>query len=247
MYVSGQGNTSCAVGRWLTDGSPSSGSHLIFTHIPQGLPFGLLVHDMVERFLLYFFHQSAHANTRGTFTTPESTKLDRNAGGYAYASAGLGNVPMSLKWMLCFEEPQTRTLWLAKATPRDWLEVGEAPIAASKLTTRYGRVSFSLEASFATIQTNGKLKGVYVVHANVSLPSKFGEGTGTVPDGGIRLRLRAPLDIGKLSKVTIGGVSWAAFDATEETIDIARDKLTQSGIATRLESIIAIFNGGPRT
>jgi hypothetical protein len=247
MYVSGQGNTSCAVGRWLTDGSPSSGSRLIFTHIPQGLPFGLLVHDMVDRFLLYFFHQSAHANTRGTFTTPESTKLDRNAGGYAFASAGLGNVPMALKWMLCFEEPQTRTLWLAKATPRDWLEVGEAPIAASELTTRYGRVSFSLEASFDTIETYGKSTAAYTVHANVSLPSRFGDGTGTVPVGGIRLRLRAPLlYAGKLSHVTVGGKPWTAFNAAEETIDIARDQLLQAGVITRLQSIVAIFDGGPR-
>ena len=37
---------------------------------------------------------------------------------------------MCLKWMLCFEEPQTRTLWLGKAVPRDWLVTGEAPIAA---------------------------------------------------------------------------------------------------------------------
>jgi hypothetical protein len=26
---------------------------LMFTHVPQGIPFGLLVHDMVDRFLLY--------------------------------------------------------------------------------------------------------------------------------------------------------------------------------------------------
>jgi len=36
------------------------------------MPFGLLVHDFVERFLLYFFTQSAHSATRGTFVTPES-------------------------------------------------------------------------------------------------------------------------------------------------------------------------------
>ena len=66
----------------------ASGGRLIFVHIPQGLPFGLLVHDMVERFLLYFFTQSAHSQTRGTWTSPESMTIDRNAGGYAYASPG---------------------------------------------------------------------------------------------------------------------------------------------------------------
>ena len=63
MYTAGQGVTACPVGKWLTMGSPSigGGSGLIFVHIPQGMPFGLLVHDMVERFLLYFFTQSAHS------------------------------------------------------------------------------------------------------------------------------------------------------------------------------------------
>ena len=49
-------------------------------------PYGLLVHDMTERFLLHFFTQSAHTNTRGTFSTPESTLLDRDG---CSARAGL--------------------------------------------------------------------------------------------------------------------------------------------------------------
>ena len=36
MYTSGQGATNCPIGRWLSNGSPSSGDGLIFTHIPQG-------------------------------------------------------------------------------------------------------------------------------------------------------------------------------------------------------------------
>ena len=51
MYTAGLGLTTCEVGRWLTVGSPSgggSGNALMFVHVPQGLPFGLLVHDMVE-------------------------------------------------------------------------------------------------------------------------------------------------------------------------------------------------------
>jgi hypothetical protein len=103
IYTAGLGLTTCEIGRFLTVGSPSGGTNgdaLIFVHIPQGLPFGLLTHDMVERFLLYFFTQSAHSATRGTFTTPESQTIDRTRGGYAYASPGQANVPMALKWML---------------------------------------------------------------------------------------------------------------------------------------------------
>ena len=51
MYTAGLGVTTCEVGRWLTVGSPSGGGNgaaLIFVHIPQGLPYGLLVQDMVR-------------------------------------------------------------------------------------------------------------------------------------------------------------------------------------------------------
>ena len=88
IYQQGLGLTTCEAGRFLSMGSPSGGGTRIFVHTPQGFPFGLLVHDMVDRFLLYYFTQSAHTNTRGTLTTPESTTLDRNGYDYGYASAG---------------------------------------------------------------------------------------------------------------------------------------------------------------
>jgi len=193
IYMQGAGLTTCNSGRFLSLGVPSGGTRM-FVHIPQGFPYGLLVHDMVERFLLYFFTHSAHTNTRGTFTTPESTTLDRNGYDYAYASPGTGNVPMCMKWMLCFEEPQTRTLWLGKAVPRDWLVAGEAPLVADRLTTRYGRISLSLEVAAGA---------TYAVKANITLPPSFGT---KAPTGGIKLRIRAPLaHAGKLSKVMVGG------------------------------------------
>ena len=140
--------------------------------------------------------------------------------------------------MLCFEEPETRTLWLAKATPRDWLAPGEAPLLASNLTTRYGRVSFTVTTAAAVAAEQG---AGYAVHASVSLPASFAS-AGTAPAGGIRLRLRAPLEhAGKLSAVTVGGKAWSAFDAAEETIDIAADKITASLITEGLPHIVATF------
>merc|ERR1712166_668366 len=115
-------------------GSPSAGT-APFTHVPFGFPFGLLQHDMVERFLLYFFTQSAHANTRGTWTTPESASIDRGSGAISFSSAGVNNVPLSIKWMLVFEEPETHTLWLGKAVPRDWLAPGESALLVEQATT----------------------------------------------------------------------------------------------------------------
>ncbi len=137
---------------------------------------------------------------------------------------------MALKWMLCFEEPETRTLWLAKATPRGWLAAGEAPIVAANLTTRYGRVSYTLQA---VAPADG---AAFEVHANVTLPPSF---AASPPDGGVRLRLRVPS--GRLSSVTIGGASWAAFSAAEETVDVPAAKLTAALLRDGLPRIVATY------
>ena len=51
------------------------------TYTAYGMAYGLLAHDMVERFLLHYFgFGSAHAYTRGTVTTPEASSPDRDVG-----------------------------------------------------------------------------------------------------------------------------------------------------------------------
>ena len=158
---------------------------------------------------------------------------------YGIASAGFGNVPICLKWMLCFEEPETRTLWLAKATPRDWLVHGGAPLLASSLSTRYGRVAFSLVVSSGS-------NAPYTVRANVTLPPAFVAGSDQehAPAGGVRLRIRAPPEVaGKLSSVSVGGRAWDHFNAAEETIDFPAATLSAAFIETSLQLIVATFAG----
>ena len=133
-----------------------------------GLAYGLLQADMADEFLLHYFATSAHAYTRGTHTAPESSDVtDRDTPATAYTAAGEVLAPTYLKWMLCFEEPESRKLWLAKATPRGWLAAGEAPLRAANLTTRYGRVSYTITPPAATEGGN------YTVRANVTLPPSF--------------------------------------------------------------------------
>ena len=245
IFTAGLGVASCPTGRFLGVGSPAGGGSRLFVHTPQGWPFGLLVHDMVERFLLHCFTQSAHTNTRGTFSTPESTTLDRDGYDYAIASAGFANVPLCLKWMLVFEEPETRTLWLAKATPRDWLALGELPLVASRLSTRYGRVAFSLKVS-----QGAHTDAPYTVIANISLPKTFAAGSGPerAPPGGIRLRIRAPPSFaGRLSGATVGGKRWDHFNASEETIDFPTTMLTTALIENGLHHVVATFAGAATT
>ena len=130
--------------------------------------------------------------------------------------------------------PKFCTLWLGKATPRDWLAPGEAPLVAANLTTRYGRMTFSMGARIAD-------DGAYTVHASVVLPRRL-VSAADAPRGGIRLRMRAPVEhAGKLSGVTVGGETWAGFDAGEETVDVTATELGQGTVRAGLRSIVATF------
>ena len=190
----------------------------VFRHIPFGLAFGLLVADFPDRFLLHYFASSAHSYTRGSMTTPESSFLDRDSASIAYASAGQTIAPMYLRWALAFEDPRSKTLWLAKALPREWLAPGETPVVAHNVTTRYGgRLSFSMHG------TAGKDGGVYIATVAVSLPARWAV---SPPPGGLRVRLRAPLShAGKIRSVLVGGEAWTAFNAQAETVDFSADQL----------------------
>lgn len=200
----------------------------------QGVPYGLLQHDMVERFLLHYFAMAYHTYTRGTWTTPEAVHPDRDQGSTDYVAAGVMNAPTYLKWALLYEEPDNRTVWLAKALPRDWLAIGVPAVKVGRATSRYGRVSFSMQA--------GHAEGSYVVNANVSLPTSY---SSAPPPGGLRLRLRAPLQhAGKMKTVTVGGKVWTAFDAKAETVDFTAKNLAEGGSTLRnaLQHVVATFS-----
>jgi len=216
--------------RSLTLGVPAIGS-VISLRAPFGLAYALLQHDYVARFLLHVYAVSAHGYTRGTWTTPLSSDVaDRDTPADAYAATAIHTMPTYLKWMLIFEEPETRTLWLGKATPREWLAPTEAPIVVRRATTRYGRISFSLQASASA--------NSYAVKANVTLPPSL-----TPPAGGLVLRLRAPLaHAGRLSSVSVGGAAWARFDAAAETVIFSAAELGQSALRERgLPNVVATF------
>ena len=221
------GARNCSSGaRFLQVGCPAGGS-LIFTHIPFGLAFGMLLADFPDRFLLHYYAASAHSYTRGSWTVPESTSIDRDAASIAYNTAGQAIAPIYLRWMIAFEDPRSQTLWVGKATPREWLAPGTDAIEAQNVPTRYGRFGVQLKAS----QADG---GAYTVHASLTLPAGF------APPGGVRLRVRAPLHAGAISSVSVGGAAWAAFTAKDETIDFAQHALAPS-LLGRVKDIVVTF------
>ena len=175
---------------------------------------------MIEVYLLHYFTMSAHGYIRGTYTSPTSSNLadraadrDRDEPTVTYAAAGVMIAPVYLKWLLCFEDPETKTLWLGKAVPRDWFVAGEAPLVASNLTTRYGRISFSMTPpTTETTHASG-----YEVRIVANLPETF-----TAEPGGLKIRVRAPVALaGTLRTATVVGTVWMAFDAEAEAITMA--------------------------
>jgi hypothetical protein len=106
--------------------------------------------------------------------------------------------------MLLFEDPLEKQLWLGKAIPREWLQPGTSPVVLEHAPTRYGRLSFSLQATSTTS-----------ISANITLPAAF-----LWPKGGIKLRVRSPsfIDGRHISRVTVAGKSWPSFNASEESI-----------------------------
>ena len=162
MYRLGAGAVDCAGARgcpnsakFLSVGCPAGGS-LIFTPIPFGLAYGLLLADMPDEFLLHYFASTAHSYTRGSWTTPESAQLDRDEWSIAYNTAGQTIAPIYLKWALAFEDPRSQTLWLAKGVPRGMLEPGVAPIDAQRVPTRYGRVGLRLHTHTFTAHPHAR-------------------------------------------------------------------------------------------
>jgi hypothetical protein len=72
--------------------------------------------------------------------------------------------------MLVFEEPETKVLRLGKAVPRAWLESDEDPVVVQNATTRYGRVSFIMQAAAAT---EAAAATGYVATINVTVPTSW--------------------------------------------------------------------------
>jgi len=180
---------------------------------------------------------------RGTFITPESVSITDRSHVVSYSASGINNAPLCLKWMLVFEEPETKTLWLGKAVPRAWLAGTEAPLSVRNATTRYGRVSFAMQVAAAA-----QGPAAYAVKVSVAVPVGWSTAAGR-PAGGLSVRVRAPLEhAGKMSGVTVGGKAWAGFDAATETVAFSTEQLAGSLVMRGgLQDIVVSFGAHTAT
>ena len=181
-------------GRWL--GLPGrKGSMDGFTSYEYA--YGLLQHDLIKEFLLFYYSHMAHIYTRGNWTATEYGNADRSKPSSNYCAPAQVTIPALTKWMLVFEDPFTPVLWLAKGAPRHWLADGNA-ISVASAPTRWGRISYTIAAAAASAQVK------------IDLPDECF-------DAAIHLRLRTSAEQ-KMSAVRLNGELWTDFHPDDETI-----------------------------
>jgi hypothetical protein len=169
--------------------------------LSYGHGYGLLQYDFTREYLLLLYSLMAHQYTRGTWTAPETRLLDPKRFAAPYCSPAQMTVPLLARWMLVFEEPASDVVWLAKGTPRNWLEDGNT-VAVSNAPTCWGRLSFSVRSDLE----NG------TIEARLLLPS-------TPASARLKLRLRVPAGH-RMRSVTADGKPWEEFNAGDETVSV---------------------------
>jgi hypothetical protein len=145
----------------------------ILGFISYGYAQMLLRLDRVEEFLLFLYSHRYHAHTRGSWTAGEVTGITGDSA--LYCVPAQQTIPLLVRWMLVLEDSNQDRLYLAKGLPRKWVASGKK-IGIERAPTRWGRVSFTLQAQPAANAVVGhvELTGAKVpeeIYFKMRLPS----------------------------------------------------------------------------
>jgi hypothetical protein len=129
--------------------------------------------------------------------------------GYIFREHATGGPPDKIYEEACFLErfrnllvvEDGQNLWLARATPRVWLEQGQK-ISVKNAPTHFGTVDYEIVSDV----DNGK------IHATMKMPSRN-------PPKEVWLRLRHP-KTAPIKSVTVNGKDWNNFNKDKETIEL---------------------------
>jgi len=158
----------------------------------ERLPEFYLVKDDVPNFLRAWLNRCAVDMNLSNWTFNEHTTFAPNDKSHGYA-VFLSN----FRNMLLMEIGET--LWLARATPRAWLEQGKK-IVVKDAPTHFGTVAYEIVSDV----DNGKIT------ATVEMPSRKAPKT-------VLLRFRHP-KAASIRSVTVNGKAWPDFDQSKEAI-----------------------------
>ncbi|HKF49617.1 MAG TPA: hypothetical protein VKB38_19815 [Terracidiphilus sp.] len=158
----------------------------ILGFISYGYAQALLRLDRIEEYLLFLYAHRYHDHSRGSWTAGEVTGITGD--GALFCIPAQQTIPLLVRWMLIFEDPDEETLYCGRALSRSWLGSSK-PVSIEQAPTRWGRVNYRL-----TRQATGR----YVAH--VVLPER-----GEVP-GKVQVTFRLPAEQ-KIAGLTVNGQS----------------------------------------
>ncbi len=137
--------------------------------------------------------------------------VDIMPGEYTFREHTTGGPPDKIYEESCFLErfrhmlvmEEGDSLWLARATPRAWLEQGRR-ISVKRAPTHFGVLSFEILSDVE----HG------VIRATLELPSR-------TPPGDVLLRFRHP-KTAPIKSVEVNGKPWKGFDASKDLVRLGR-------------------------
>jgi hypothetical protein len=144
----------------------------ILGFISYGYAQTLLRLDRIEEYILFLYSHRYHDHSRGSWTAGEVSGITGEDA--LFCIPAQQTIPLLLRWMLVFEDPDRDRLYFGRAVPREWVATAR-PIAIQKAPTRWGRVDYRL------ILQGSRLT------ATIALPEK-----GELPDE-IQVTFRAPV------------------------------------------------------
>jgi hypothetical protein len=160
----------------------------ILGFISYGYAQELLRMDRIEEYLLFLYAHRYHDHSRGSWTAGEVSGISGD--GALFCIPAQQTIPLLVRWMLVFEDPDASRLYFGRGLPRGWLAAGK-PIGIEGAPTRWGRVNYRMRA-----------RGANDLAANIELPE-----SGEIPQE-LQVTFRVGEDK-KLAGITVNGVATA--------------------------------------
>jgi hypothetical protein len=120
---------------------PHPGGRDILGFISYGYAQALLRLDRIEEYVLFLYAHRYHDHSRGSWTAGEVSGITGD--GALFCIPAQQTIPLLVRWMLVFEDPDEDRLYFGRALPREWIAAGK-PIGIEQAPTRWGRVDFRL-------------------------------------------------------------------------------------------------------
>ncbi len=114
----------------------------ILGFISYGYAQALLRLDRIDEYLLFLYSHRYHDHSRGSWMAGEVSGITGD--GTLFCIPAQQTIPLLLRWMLVFEDPDGESLYFGRALPRRWVGAGKG-IAIQQAPTRWGRVDYQLE------------------------------------------------------------------------------------------------------